>query len=252
MNKVLATFVLALTTAIMAQDSASAQTPASQPSATTQPGQDQSAPKNKQIQDPAEYNAYIAAYNTQDPAQKAAAMMAFLNQYPKSIVRMDALEQAMSGYQLSNNAPKVMEIAKIILQENPNALPKLAIVTAIDRAQATASANPTALKEACDDAQKGLQALPTWAKPEGLEQAEYEKQKKQIADIFYGASAFCALQNKDYAGAKSNYLKAIELEPSNLQDVYQLAISELEPNPMDLNGLWYGAKAINLAGANAQ
>src|SRR5205807_2746087 len=50
----------------------------------------------------------------------------------------------------------------------------------------------------------------------------------------------------------SNYLKAIELEPSNLQDVYQLAISELEPNPMDLNGLWYGAKAINLAGANAQ
>jgi len=240
MKKVLVTFVLALTTtAIMAQGSTS-----------SQPGQEQATNK-KQIQDPAEYNAYIAALNIQDPTQKAAAMMAFINQYPKSIVRMDALQQAMAAYQAANNAAKVAETARTIIQEDPTALPARAIVTAVERAQATGG-DANALKQSCDDAQKGLQALPTWTKPEGVEQPDFEKQKKQIADIFYGAAGFCALQNKDYAGAKNNYLKAIELDPNNLQDVYQLAISDLESNPMDLNGLWYGAKAINLAGNNAQ
>ncbi len=73
-----------------------------------------------------------------------------------------------------------------------------------------------------------------------------------MMDIFYGGAGFCALQKKDFAGAKDNYLKAVQLDPSNLQDVYQLAVSDLEISPPDLNGFWYGAKAINLAGSNAQ
>ncbi|HXB21505.1 MAG TPA: hypothetical protein VNV88_08990 [Candidatus Solibacter sp.] len=242
MNKVLVTLVLALTTtAVMSQGTTSSQ---------AQPGQDQPTNK-KQIQDQAEYNAYIAALNTQDPTQRASAMMAFVNQYPKSVVRIDALEQAMAAYQAANDPTKVAETARTILQENPNAIRARAIVTAISRALAT-NGNTKALKESCDDAQQGLQALPTWAKPEGIEQPDFDKQKKQIGDIFYGAAGFCALQNKDYAGARNNYLKAVELDPNNLQDVYQLAVADMETNPTDLNGFWYGAKALNLAGGNAQ
>src|ERR1700719_2212892 len=67
------------------------------------PGQlfsQQAAPASqKVIKDPAEYNAYITALNTQDPAQKGAAMEAFIAQYPASVVRSDAMEQAMSAYQ---------------------------------------------------------------------------------------------------------------------------------------------------------
>jgi tetratricopeptide (TPR) repeat protein len=205
----------------------------------------------KQIHDPAEYNAYMAAFNMQDPAQKAAAMLAFVNQYPKSIVRMDGLEQAMAAYQQSSNASKVVETARMILQDDPKAVRALAVVTAIDRSLAT-SGNTQALKESCDDAQKGLQALPTWPKPEGATEPDFDKLKNQMADIFDGAAGFCALQNKDYASAKNYYGKAAQLDPGNLQDAYQLAIADLESHPLDINGFWYGAKAINLAGDNAQ
>ncbi len=61
----------------------------------------------KVIKDPAEYNAYITALNTTDPAAKAAAMEAFVTQYPNSIVKIDALEQAMAAYQQANNQQKV-------------------------------------------------------------------------------------------------------------------------------------------------
>jgi hypothetical protein len=55
--------------------------------------------QQKTIKDPAEYNAYIAALNINDPKQKAAAMEAFVSQYPNSVVKIDAMEQAMAAYQ---------------------------------------------------------------------------------------------------------------------------------------------------------
>jgi tetratricopeptide (TPR) repeat protein len=240
MNKVLVTFVLALTafstTTVIAQGG----------SASGQPGQDQPANK-KQIQDQAEYNAYIAALNTQDPAQKAAAMADFLNQYPKSVVRLDAQEQEMAAYQAANNPAKVMETARTILQENPNHIRARAIVTAYARSLAS-NGDSQALKESCDDAEKGLQALPAWPKQEDMSEAEFEKLKNQMADIFNGAKGFCALQTKNYAEAKNYYLKAVQLDPNSMQDVFQLSIALLEGNPIDLNGFWYAAKAISLAG----
>ncbi len=255
MNKVLVRFVLALTvlstTAVMAQGGGtSSQAPASQQQdSAAQPGQDQPINK-KQIQDPAEYNAYMAALNTQDAGQKAAAMAAFLNQYPKSIVRIDAQEQEMAAYQEAKNPAKVIETARTILQENPNHIRARAIVTAYTRAAATGG-DAAALKESCDDSQKGLQSLPTWQKQEGMSDADFDKLKNQMADIFNGAAGFCALQNKDYDAAKKYYLKAIQLDPSSIQDMFQLSIAELEGKPMDLSGFWYAAKAISLAGNEA-
>ena len=72
MKKVLLTVMLAF--AIVA----SSQQP-SQPSGQTPASQ-------KVIKDPAEYNAYITALNTPDPAAKGAAMEAFVKQYPTLIL----------------------------------------------------------------------------------------------------------------------------------------------------------------------
>src|SRR5437764_6677399 len=149
MNKVLVMFVLALTalstTAAMAQGAGAGQPGQSQP-AQNQPGQGQ--PGNKEIKDPAEYNAYIAALNSTDPAQKAAALAAFLNQYPQTVVKSDALEQEMAAYQAANNPAKVKETARTILQENPNHVRARAIATAFERVAATGG-DKQALTEAC-------------------------------------------------------------------------------------------------------
>ncbi|HLY99271.1 MAG TPA: hypothetical protein VKT33_09425 [Candidatus Angelobacter sp.] len=232
MRKVLVTIVLALTASLVMGQSAS--------------------PNQKIIKDPAEYNAYIAALNTQDPTAKAAAMEAFIKQYPQSIVLADALDQAMAAYQAVYNQAKVVETAKRSLALNPNNIRALAIVTAIDRQLATGegAGAAAALHEGCSYAQTGLQQLPGWQKPEGTSDDDFKKLTAQISDIFNGAAGFCALQSKDYPKAQTYYQQAYAVDPTNLQDVYQLAVSFLEVNPIDLKGLWYAAKAVNLAGNN--
>jgi len=186
---------------------------------------------------------------TQDPAQKAAAMEAFIAQYPNSVVKVDALENAMQAYQQAGNQPKVLETGNRILELYPNNVRALAIVAFIDRAQANTAEKAAKVRA---EGEKGLSLLPDWKKPPGdLSDADFEKLKGQMTVIFAGAAGFGALQAKDYAAAKNFYLKSIQIDINNLQDVYQLGIASLETNPIDKNGLWYIAKAYNLAQGNA-
>jgi hypothetical protein len=54
--------------------------------------QTSSSAKQKVIQNPAEYNAYMTALNTENPAEKGPAMEAFSKKYPYSVVKTDSLE----------------------------------------------------------------------------------------------------------------------------------------------------------------
>jgi tetratricopeptide (TPR) repeat protein len=204
----------------------------------------------KVIKDPPEYKAYMAALNTQDPAQRAAAMEAFVAQYPGSVVKSDALEQAMAGYQQAGDQAKLTIVANKILQLDAGNIRALAIVTALNRATAS-QGNAKALAEAGADAEKGLKSLPGWQKPEGMSDADFERMRKQMATIFQGAAGFAALQAKDYTAARDHYMKSIESDPDNLQDIYQLAVADLEMKPLDPNGFWYVAQAFQLAQGNA-
>ncbi|HEY5027515.1 MAG TPA: hypothetical protein VIK39_03835 [Candidatus Angelobacter sp.] len=204
--------------------------------------------EQKTIKDPAEYNAYISALNTTDPAARAAAMEAFANQYPNSVVKIDALEQAMAAYQQAGNAQKVEQTAGRILELDANNIRALAIATYIARTQASAG-NAAKLKNVCADSQKGIQALPGWPRPEGLSDADFATLRNQIATIFYGAAGFCGLQSKDYAAASAHYTKAFQLDPSDIQNTYQLAIADLEVKPIDPMGFWYCGKSIAIAQA---
>ena len=202
----------------------------------------------KVIHDSAEYNAYITALNTQEPAQKAAAMAAFIEKYPDSVVRIDAREQAMAAYQQTGDQPKVEEMAGEILKLEPGNVRALAIVTALDRARA-ANGDKTALTGMDDHAERGLKALDAWTVPEGMAAADFGKLRDQMAEIFNGAAGFAALQKKEYAVARGYYLKSVQADPANLQDVYQLAVADLQASPVQADGFWYLAKAIALAGA---
>lgn len=211
----------------------------------------QSAPASqKVIKDTAEYNAYIAALNTQDPAQKAAAMEVFIVQYPASVVRTDAMEQAMAAYQQAGNVTKLTSTANHLLELDPANVRALAIVTFLNRSLAS-QGDAKAASDVRVEADKGLKALPGWQKPEGVSDADFEKLRKQMAAIFHGAAGFAALQAKDYPAARDHYLQSIENDLNNLQDVYQLAVAELEMKPADPNGFWYVAKAFQLAHDNA-
>ncbi|MFA5056724.1 MAG: hypothetical protein WC485_01305, partial [Opitutaceae bacterium] len=98
------------------------------------------AANQKVIHDPDEYNAYIAALNTPDPAQKAAAMEAFIDRYPGSVVKVDALEQAMAAYQQAGRADNVEAVASRLLQLEPANIRALAVVAYLKRSRGTAAA----------------------------------------------------------------------------------------------------------------
>ena len=57
------------------------------------------AAQKPQIKDPAEYNAYVNAVQQQDPAKKAQEIEAFLQTYPNSVMKEDALMSLMGAYQ---------------------------------------------------------------------------------------------------------------------------------------------------------
>jgi tetratricopeptide (TPR) repeat protein len=248
MRRVLVTFVLALTTAAWGQGSTPSQQPPAQPPAGQQgaAGGDQAniPTSQKVIKDPAEYNAYMTASNATDPAAKAQAMEAFVAQYPNSIVKIEALEQAMYGYEQASNQQKVEQIARQILQVQPNNVRALAVVVYLERAQMKDAATG---KKAREDAEKGLTELQNWKKPEGVSDADYEKMRNQMTGIFAGTAAFGALQQQDYPTAQKFYEQALKIDPNDIANNYQMAISLLQANPMNPLGFWYGAKALSIA-----
>jgi len=208
------------------------------------PSAQQRSENQKIIRDPAEYNAYKTAVNMREPAQKAAALEAFVRAYPDSVVKIDALEHAMAAYQQTGNTAKLEETAKRVLALQPSNVRALAITTYLGRTYKTEH-----FEDVCSNAQKGLQEMPRWQGPEGIPEGESHKLGAQMAAIFNGAAGFCALQAKNYSAAREYYVKALQINPNNMVDAYQLGITDLEMNPIDPNGFWYIAKAMNLARA---
>src|SRR5579884_2581283 len=169
-----------------------------------------SGSSQKVIKDPAEYNAYITALGNTDPAAKAAAMEAFVKQYPNSVVKVDALEQAMAAYQQLGNQAKVEELAAAIVKLEPNNVRALAILTFLARIKAT-QGNTSAAAQLGDYVERGLEGLKTWQKPEGMTDEDFKKLHDQMSTIFYGAAGFAALQSKDFVTARQNYMKSIAI-----------------------------------------
>ncbi len=220
------------------------------PSAPPKPAKPAATASQKVIKDADEYNAYTKALTTTDPAQKAAAMEAFVARYPHSVVHIDALEQAMAAYQQGGNTAKVEDTANRVLKLDARNVRALAVVTLLERTRAT-QGQADALTKMREHAALGLKTLPTWKKPEGIDDAAYKKLRDQMSGVFNGAAGFAALQAKDYAKAVGYYRVAVRLDRANLQEVYQLAIAELESTPTDATGFWHIAKAIALAKNNA-
>jgi hypothetical protein len=204
--------------------------------------------EQKELKDLEEYSAYMGAQNIPDPQKKAAAMEAFIAHYPKSILRIDALEQAMAGYQQVRNLPKTEDIATAILQIQPENLRAMAILAFLQRVKATRGDN-AALEKSRLYGEKGLSLLPNWTRPEGVTESEFGGMRTTMRNIFSGAVAFAALQAKDYAKAREYYLEAVRPVPINVQDIYQLSIAELEMKPLDVNGFWHVAKAADMIGS---
>jgi tetratricopeptide (TPR) repeat protein len=219
---------------------------AGQSAAASQSGQK----KAPEIKNPAEYNAYVNAIQQTNPAQKAQALEAFLQTYPNSVMKEDALELLMAAYQQAGDAQKTLDTANRVLQANPNNIRALALLAYSYRAMAQQGGPQMQdnLAKAKEYGERGLQALQTMQKPEGMSAADFTKLHNETGAIFDGAVGFAALQAKDYAGADKDFEQAIDWESQpNIADLYPLATADLEAKPINPAGFWFIVKAADLA-----
>ena len=263
---VLAMLLVAAVTAVAqttpAPQPSAAPPPAASPQGSTPPAQatpaqgsapaaaaPAAAPQKKEIKDPAEYNAYVGAVQQSDPAAKVSGLEAFLTQYPSSVMKEDALELLMGAYQATNNQAKTLDTAQKVLLANPCNIRALALLAFTKQAMAVGGQNSAqSFADAGQQSAKGLQCLQTAVKPEGTSDADWQKLKTQTTVIFNGAAGLAAFQAKDYAHAEQYLTAAVQADPTNLLDVYDLGLSYLAPGAAenDPNGLYFIARAANL------
>jgi tetratricopeptide (TPR) repeat protein len=245
MKKIVLAMLLVAAVTAVAQTATTPAQPAPQQSAAHT-----AAPQKKEIKDPAEYNAYVGAVQQQDPAAKVSGLEAFLTQYPNSVMKEDALEILMGAYQQTGNQAKTLETAQKVLTANACNLRALALLAYTKQAMATAGQNAQQnFTDAGQYGEKGLNCLQTATKPDGTSDADWQKLQTQTKAIFNGAAGLGAFQTKDYAKAEQYLRAAVEADPSNLLDVYDLALAYLAPGPTekDVDGLFFIARASNLA-----
>ena len=201
--------------------------------------------QKKVIQDPNEYNAYVAAVNATDPAQKAQLMESYLQTYPNSVMKEDGLELLLKTYQQLNNAAQIKATAQRLLQVNPNNLTALALLSYLDRAQAQAGGADAAaaLQEAGQLGARGLQAMQTATKPEGYTDEQWNTMKNSFRVIYLGSVGHAALQAKDYPTAQQNLKEVVAAQPTDVNSIYLLALAYLSPKPPVVDGLFWIAKA---------
>jgi hypothetical protein len=249
MKKIVLAILLACAMVAATQVSIQAQTAPQNPPAAQGASGAASSESAPTIKDPAEYNAYVAAYQQKDPNAKVSALEAFLTQYPNSVMKTTALELLMGTYQQTGNQAKMVDSAKRLVAADPCNLRALALLTFISRLNVASGQNAQEnLNDLDQYANKGVECAKTAPKPAVLSQADYDTLKKQVEPIFEGGAGFAALQKKDYANAETHLKAAVDANPNDLQNVYPLAMAYLSATPPDtLNGLFYIAKAANLA-----
>jgi len=171
-------------------------------------------------------------------------------------MKEDALELLMGAYQQTGNQAKTLETAQKVLSANPCNIRALALLAYTKQAMAVAGQNsPQNFADAGQNGEKGLQCLQTATKPDGTSAADWDKLKSQTTAIFNGAAGLSAYQaqlaakGNDYAKAEKYLRAAVEADPTNLLDVYDLALAYLAAGPTedDVNGLFFIARASNLA-----
>ncbi len=258
MKKILLTVVLGIAVGAAAQTTSQpAQgqpaTPPAQAQAAAPPAAaPQAAPV---IKDPAEYNAYVAAVQATDPNAKISGLEAFLNQYPNSVMKNQALEILMQTYQQAGNAKKTMDTATKLVTSDSCNVRALALLAYFDRVIAQGG-DPNAKQMLADGkkyGQQGLDCMPKFVKPEGTSDADFQKTKDQMTGIFNAAIGISSLQDKDYPTAVKALRTTVDQNPTDFSVVYPLALAYLGQTPPDYqNGIWYAARAAAVAPPAAQ
>jgi tetratricopeptide (TPR) repeat protein len=163
----------------------------------------------KDNQDYIEQSLMNAAYQQKDPAKKAALLVRFANLFPDSPNAGQALGAAAVSYQQAQNRPKMLETANSALAKDADNIGIL-LLLADDYSE-----KGEQLDKAEAYAKKAASLCDTAKKPEGMSDADWQKQINLQKGLAFSALGQIDLQKKLNPAAVDSLTKAAPLLKSN-------------------------------------
>jgi hypothetical protein len=204
----------------------------------------------------AEFEAYKAAAALTEPAAQEKAAADFATKFPESELRPLLYKGVMHGYQQSNNADKMLEMAQKILTfdaDEPEALLGVAQVLA-ERTRDTDLDKDQRLAEARKDAQRALFTVETDIPSSGYPPEQLTAYKGFLRSEAYAILGTIDFNAKAWADAEGNLRKSIDAFPQQVDAiaVFRLSVS-LDMQNKYPEALKYANQAVDLTkeGTNA-
>ena len=204
----------------------------------------------QKIDNPIEYNDYVAAFNEKNLAIKLQFLDEFLAKYPNTTAKAQVLEMKMGALQQTGKSPE--PAARQLLEVNPNHLRALFLVSYFFLQTPRSPSDPELEKKLAageELARRGLEQVPQFKVP-NVNAEVLEQQKKTFELVFRHSLGVVAMARKQYDTAQTELSRAAELSPQEGALFYKLAnayISE-RPDPKYNEAFWAFARAATLDG----
>ena len=232
--RILVMFLLVLTGTVWAQQSQQQQQ--KQQPQQQQPQQQQ----RQQAQQPGpktveERDAFLALRQELDPDKQVEMGDAFLAKYADSTLKSFVYEMMCNAYRQKNNFDKTVEYGEKAIQENPNSLLALVIVSAAvpERAGDNDLDRDQKLNRSEEYAKRALQLISQLTRPPAMNEEEWNIQKRTFESSPHASLGLVYLKRRMYKQAAEELKLATEMnttQPSSI-DYFRLGIAyEMEKN----------------------
>jgi tetratricopeptide (TPR) repeat protein len=204
----------------------------------------------------AEYNAYTAAANEKNLQAQLKLLDDFVAKYPNSALLNYVYPIYYQNYAQQKNYPKVIEYADKELALGDKLSPTERYQAYSARAFAfnnMPNPDPATAKAAYQAALDGAKSVDALPKPEGIDQAKFDEDKKKAILNFNGTAANAAMDAKDYPNAIQMYKTILTTNPDDFISNFNIGRADLALNPpQQLDALWYFARAATSKSATQQ
>lgn len=193
-----------------------------------------------QVTDTRELQVYLTAITHTSGTERTNALRGFLQAWPQSSLRVDALKWLAWDSHLSDRSSAIA-YAKEVLELDP----RNAFATAVELDNVTDTAGEKTYKVA----QAAIEQLTTMRPPAGMGAQEFYRVQQFATAALCAAVGSVQLHRKDYESARAYLRRAATLSPHDARYAYFLGLADLSgKNTNDEEGYFYLARAVDLAG----
>lgn len=202
-----------------------------------------------------EYDLANPALSDQNAQTRLPKLDAWKAKFPATDFEAERKQTYLATYQALNKPAEVFAIAKEMLAKDPDNLAALtALVIFIYRFtppsvadMATADQAATSLLTNAD------KYFASDKKPQGVTDDQWTASKNEILGYAQNCLAWTANQRKEWEKAEGEYVKVIQMQPTNLQATYTLATVIVSQKKIDKlpTAIFHLARAANYTGTGA-